>query len=416
MVGRLTPELDKRVVALGAARMADAMGKSFLVIALPLYIASESITGSTLGVSPSLLTGVILALFSVANSVVQPLAGRLSDLMGKRKIFVLAGLLLLTFVNLAFGWATQYWELLVLRTIQGVAAAFTIMASIALVNEGTSDDRRGGDMGLYNLFRLIGLAGGPLIAGFVLERGPFSVMNTTVSEFEMTFGIAAAFAFLGASIVLFLVEDPATTKPGPKELSFRIWDSEKREIQPIIILGIATLVMAACLALLAPIETVINEHLNQGPFLFSIEFAVMILVLSLLQPFVGRLTDSMGRRSFILIGLVGLVPFTLGQGMVETPSGMIIMRIFQGIFGALVFAPSLALAGDFASKGQSGLQLTVLTVSVGLGIALGQIASGFLIQFGYIVPFAAISALSLLAFLLVLTQVPDPDLGETILV
>ena len=31
---------DRRIIALGFARMADAMGNSFLIVVLPLFIAS----------------------------------------------------------------------------------------------------------------------------------------------------------------------------------------------------------------------------------------------------------------------------------------------------------------------------------------------------------------------------------------
>ena len=85
--------IDRRILALGGARMADAMGNSFLVIVLPLYVASEAVTGRLFGVPSSLVAGVVLALFGIASSVAQPMAGRISDRMGQRKVFVLWGLL-----------------------------------------------------------------------------------------------------------------------------------------------------------------------------------------------------------------------------------------------------------------------------------------------------------------------------------
>jgi len=126
---------DRRVLALAVARMADAMGNSFLIIVLPLYVASETVSGDLLGVPASLVAGVVLALFGVASSLTQPWAGHLSDRMGRRKPFVVGGLVVFAVVNLTFAAATQYWELFALRVVQGMAAAFTITASLALVNE-----------------------------------------------------------------------------------------------------------------------------------------------------------------------------------------------------------------------------------------------------------------------------------------
>jgi len=400
--------IDRRVLALAVARMADAMGNSFLIIVLPLYVASETVTGRVFGLPTSLVAGVVLALFGIASSIAQPLAGRLSDRVGRRKVFVLGGLLVFSVANLTFVWATQYWELFVLRIVQGSAAAFTITASIALVNEGTQAATRGRHMGIYNSFRLVGFGAGPLLASTLLEMGPFALPgDVLLSGYEVTFGVAAGAALVSAGLVAVLVEDPVETAPTPRRLALRIWDQTGRGLDPIFALGLATLVMAACVALLSAIEPEVNARLGQGPFLFSVEFVALIVSLAILQPVVGRASDEWGRRPFIVIGLVGLVPTTFGQGLVGAPWEMIVMRVLQGVAGAMVFAPALALAGDYTEKGQSGAQLSVLTVSFGLGIAVGQLTAGFFVQYGFVIPFGVGAGLAVGAAVLVYTQVHD---------
>lgn len=400
--------MDRRVLALAGARMADAMGNSFLVIVLPLYVASEAVTGELFGIPSSLVAGVVLALFGIASSIAQPLAGRLSDRMGRRKVFVLGGLLVFSVVNLTFAGATQYWELFALRIVQGTAAAFTITASIALVNEGSHAGSRGRHMGIYNSFRLVGFGAGPLLASVLLEIGPFHLFgDVVISGFDATFGVAAGAALLSAGMVTVLVEDPADTAPAPRRLALQVWDRTRGGLDPIFALGLATLVMAACFALLSAIEPEVNARLGQGPVLFAVEFVALIASLAVVQPFVGRASDSWGRRPFIIVGLVCLVPTTLGQGLVETPLAMIVVRVLQGVAGAMVFAPALALAGDYAAKGQSGAQLSVLTVSFGLGIAFGQLTAGFFAPYGFVIPFAVGAGLAAGAALLVYTQVHD---------
>jgi MFS family permease len=349
----------------------------------------------------------VLALFGIASSATQPLAGRLSDRAGKRKVFVLGGLLAFGGINLAFVWATQYWHLFLLRVVQGAAAAFTITASIALVNEGSQPATRGRHMGVYNSFRLVGFGAGPLLASAVLETGPFRLMGAEVTGFAVTFAAAAAAALLSAGMVVVLVDDPEETTPAPRRLALRVWRTDGGGLDPIFALGLATLVMAACIALLSSIEPEVNARLGQGPFLFSVEFVALIASLAVLQPFVGRASDTWGRRPFIIAGLVALVPTTLGQGLVEAPWEMIVMRVLQGGAGAMVFAPALALAGDYTDQGQSGAQLSVLTVSFGLGIATGQIAAGAFVQYGFVVPFIVGAGLAVGASLLVYTQVHD---------
>jgi MFS family permease len=401
---------DRRVLALALARMADAMGNSFLIIVLPLYVASEAVTGHLLGIPASLVAGVVLALFGIASSVTQPLAGHLSDRVGRRKPFVLGGLVVFAGVNLTFAGATQYWHLFGLRIVQGVAAAFTITASIALVNEVTRPERRGEHMGVYNSFRLVGFGAGPLLASTLIEMGPFQWSGLPVlTGFEATFIVAGATALVSTVLVALLVEESGGGHSTSRRLHLQVWDREGRGLDPIFVLGGATLVMAACMALLSAIEPEVNERLGQGPVLFSVEFVALIAILAVLQPIVGRASDTYGRKPFIVAGLIALGPTTLGQGLVQTPWQMIGMRVLQGGAAAMVFAPALALAGDHARKGESGAQLSVLTVSFGLGIASGQLLAGAFVPFGFIVPFGIGALLAAGSVVLVWTQVYAPS-------
>ena len=405
---------DQRVLALAIARMADAMGNSFLIIVLPLYVSSDAVTGALFGIPVSFVAGVVLALFGIASSLTQPLAGHLSDRFGCRKPFVIGGLLVFAVVNLSFGVATTYWELFVLRIVQGVAAAFTITASLALVNEGSEPERRGGNMGVYNSFRLVGFGAGPLLASVLVEMGPFRLPgNVLLSGFDATFLIAGATALVSTGLVVWLVRDPEEQSEAPRRLSLQVWDAARRRLDPIFALGLATLVMAACMALLSAIEPEVNQRLQQGPVWFAVEFVALIAALAALQPLVGRASDRRGRRPFILGGLIALVPTTVLQGFVTAPWEMIGMRMLQGVAGAFIFAPALALAGDYARKGASGAQLSVLTVAFGLGIAAGQLTAGAFVGYGFAVPFVIGGVLAVGAVVLVHTQVPTPSVQET---
>ncbi|MFP4624650.1 MAG: MFS transporter, partial [Gemmatimonadota bacterium] len=133
-----------------------------------------------------------------------------------------------------------------------------------------------------------------------------------------------------------------------------------------------------------------------------------ILSLAAAQPLIGTLSDRWGRKGFILAGSLFLIPTTLAQGLVVTSLGMLFARLAQGLAGAMVFSPALALAGDLARKGQSGLQLSVLTMAFGIGLSLGQLMAGFLVALGYTVPFATGAALAVIATLLVRTEVQEP--------
>jgi len=402
--------VDRRVLALSFARMADGVGNSFLIIVIPLYVASDLVDGATFGLGEAMVIGVILSIFGFVNSSFQPLTGRVSDRAGKRKAFILVGLGGLAVTNLAYVFAESYAALLLIRGLQGVSVAFIVPASVALVNELATTGDRGGNMGVYNTFRLIGFGAGPIAAGAVVNLGPYTLPSgPTVSGFNAAFYIATITALLSYLMVTVLITDPdATQANAGADLSIAIRDpSGKQLLDPIFTLGVVSLFMAAAIALFATIQPQVNARLEQGATWFGLQFAAFILAQVLLQTPIGRACDRYGRRPFILGGMIFLVPTTLVQGFIFSSELMFLARLGQGIAGAMVFAPALALAGDLAGEGESGSKLSILTMAFGFGIAVGPLSSGALIEYGFYAPFVFGTVLAVLGTILVYTQIEE---------
>lgn len=318
------------------------------------------------------------------------------------------GLVILAIANVSFALAADAPGLLGVRFAQGIGAALTITASVALVNELSTHGTRGGNMGVYNSFRLVGFGGGPLIAVVVVSSGPYRLGGTELSGFTATFAIAGLAAALSALAVLAFVRDTPWTAANPHRITLRV-RGEHQAFDTTFVLGVATLVMAASIALLATIEPIVNRRLAQGPIMFSFQFAALIAALAVLQPVTGRWSDRLGRARFVLWGLVALVPVTVVQGFVAASWQLIVARVAQGAAAAAVFAPALALAGELARDGESGSKLSVLTMSFALGLAVGQFASGFLVGYGFATPFLFGGALAAIGAALVHSQVRDPE-------
>lgn len=406
--------VDPQVLVLAIARMAESIGNSFLIVVLPLFIASEFITGNTFGLTEVALTGIVLSLFGFVNGSLQPFTGRLSDRVGRRKIFVVVGLVVLSASSASYAFATAYWHLFAVRIIQGFAGALIIPTTVALVNDLATTQNRGGNMGTYNTFRLIGFGGGPIAAGIVVAAGPYNlpVGETAVrlTGFDAAFGFAAVTALTSLVLIMALVRDP-DIKPTSAASSvgrFQIRDTTGNGfLDPVFTLGLVSFFMAAGIALFATLGDIINARLNQGPEMFGLQFAAFILAQILLQAPIGRATDFYGRKTFIVAGTVLLVPTTFVQGIILDPWVMFGARFLQGVAGAMVFAPALALAGDLAPDGQSGSTLSVITMAFMFGVAVGPLMSGFLVAFGFIVPFAFGAVLAGIGALLVVTQVEE---------
>jgi len=407
--------VDPQVLALAVARMTESIGNSFLIVVLPLFIGSEYLSGNTFGLTEVAITGIVLSLFGLVNSPLQPLTGRLSDRARRRKVFVLTGLVLIGVASFSYSLATVYWHLVGLRVLQGVAGALIIPTTVALVNDLASETNRGGNMGTYNTFRLIGFGFGPIAAGIVVSAGPYATdvgaISLAVNGFDAAFYIATLTASLSFALVSLFVSDPempATDAADSPLGGFSIRDGSGRGVlDPVFTLGVASFFMAVGIALFATLGGIVNERLAQDATMFGLQFAAFVLAQILLQAPIGRATDFFGRKPFIVLGMALLVPTTLVQGVVLDPWSMFAARFAQGVAGALVFAPALALAGDLAPAGRSGGTLSVLTMAFGFGVALGPLSSGFLVAFGFLVPFAFGAALAAAGAVLVWTQVEE---------
>ena len=111
---------------------------------------------------------VIAYLLSITVMIVS--AGRLADIVGRRRVF-LAGLLLFTLASLLCGAALDLWMLIAARALQGIGAAILMALTVALVRETVPKERTGSAMGLLGTMSAIGTALGPSLGGFLIA-GP----------------------------------------------------------------------------------------------------------------------------------------------------------------------------------------------------------------------------------------------------
>ncbi|WP_339317161.1 MFS transporter [Paenibacillus sp. FSL R10-2734] len=137
-------------------------GIGLVVPIMPTYMNELGISGSTVG--------LLVASFSLAQLLVSPFAGRLSDRIGRKKVIV-AGLIVFAFSELLFGLANVSWLLFVSRLLGGVGAALIMPAVMAYVADTTSFEERAKGMGLINAAITTGFIIGPGIGGYLAELG-----------------------------------------------------------------------------------------------------------------------------------------------------------------------------------------------------------------------------------------------------
>jgi MFS family permease len=395
--------ITRPVLALSIARMADAMGNSIIFIIIPLYVAKLPELFFPLPVP--VLVGLLVSLYGLVNSLLQPLMGALSDRIGRRKLLIQAGLALLAIGTFAFIYAVRFLDLMILRIIQGIGLAMTVTASMALMAAITKKENRGGSMGIYTTLRMAGFAIGPLIGGFLKVH----------LGFDAAFYAATAFILSSMLLVQIWVKDvsegPFFTETDSK--SFHVFDKSLLNAG-ILSAAMATFLMASSFSMVVTLENEFNEFLHMNAFDFSIAFSALMIGRLVFQVPLGRLSDYIGRKPLVLGGLLLMAPATVLLGEANTMLELTLIRIFQGIAAACIAAPAFAIAADLAKVGGEGRQMSIITTGFGLGIAFGPLLAGILAVFFFELPFLIGGMLSTIGAYVVYRYMPETVRGKAV--
>jgi DHA1 family multidrug resistance protein-like MFS transporter len=120
----------------------------------------------------------------------------------------------------------------------------------------------------------------------------------------------------------------------------------------------------------------------------------------LMSPLWGSLSDRIGRRPIIMIGLLGFSMsffiFGLADGHLWV---MYVSRILGGLFSGAATACAVAYVADITTAEERTKGMGLVGMSIGLGFIFGPAVGGILSKWGTEVPFFVASVLSLVTFI-----------------
>lgn len=154
--------------------------------------------------------------------------------------------------------------------------------------------------------------------------------------------------------------------------------SSSKKWQVLIGVGIATLLLGMDYTIvntcLDPIQAAFKVSINQLQWVmtgFGLTFCTFMAIS-------GRLGDMVGRRItlYISMGLFALV--SLGAGLSQDFTQLVIFRMLQGVFAAALFPCSMAIICQVFPKEQQGRALGLFVSVVGIGIAIGPVIGGLI--------------------------------------
>jgi MFS transporter, DHA1 family, tetracycline resistance protein len=146
-------------------------------------------------------------------------------------------------------------------------------------------------------------------------------------------------------------------------------------------------------------------------FLRGLLFACFSGMQFLFAPLWGRLSDRVGRRPVLLLGLAGsVVSYVLFAVAELTPFVLpllFISRLGAGIAGATISTASAYIA-DVTTPEQRGRGMALIGAAFGIGFTLGPVVGGLSSSLGSAAPGLFAAGFSALAFLFAWRNLPEP--------
>lgn len=399
------------LITLAMATLTASMGISVASVLLPTLTDNFSATVS------DVQWVVLVYLMSVTMMIVS--AGQLGDLFGHRRVLV-SGLLVFVAASLLSAMATSLAQLIAGRALQGLGGAILIALPMSIARDMVPTKQLGTAMGILGTTSAVGTALGPSLGGILLFW----------SDWRMAFWLLGGFA--GIALALSITSLPCASEP--KTASFRQMDFPGTFVLAIALAayalatsggasgipaspGLLIVIALITITLFVIIETrtssplvpmtllqdrrtglaflmnllvgtVMMSTLVVGPFylafsmglneaLVGLVMAVGPVVAALSGIPAGQLTDRLGAKRVMLIGLVQTISGLLCLAFLPRYFGVggyvIALILLTPAFQLFLAANNTAVLVD-ASKEQRGRISGLLGLSRNLGLMTGASA------------------------------------------
>jgi len=406
---RRNPRRHLALVLLCVAQFVDVLDVNAVIVALPTI-------GRDLGFAPEELQWVVTAYVLFFGGFLL-LAGRLADLFGRRRMFLL-GLGLFTVSSLLCGLAWSPLALVGSRAVQGLGAAIVAPAALAIISTTFPEGReRNFAMGVWTAVAAGGGAAGLVVGGlltdalgwewiffvnvpvgvasialsFVLleaDRGERAsrrldlpgALTVTAGLVLLVYGLTRAENVgFGSSLTLgtialallllaaFLFVEWRVSDPLVPLRIFRV-----RDLSGSALVAFANTATTSAVGILATLY--LQEVLDFSPTLAGL-LGLPLSLSVVAGSFLGsRLTGTLGARRTMALGLLGICAATLVTAGISAEAGVTYVVLGAALSGFALGCSAVASTTRGTSAvdaGERGLASGLLNSSAQVGTALG---------------------------------------------
>jgi MFS family permease len=263
--------------------------------------------------------GILLALYDVAEVILKPVFGSLSDRIGVKPVIV-GGLIAFAVASFCGIFAGTPVLLGVVRLGQGAAAAAFSPASSAAVARMAGSQAVGRYFGKYGSWKGLGYALGPLIGAALISLDGFP-------------GLFIALTLLATAAAVWVIiavpKLPVLSRPRYTLIDLIKQTVDRSFVIPTLVLAASTGALGVAVGFLPLLGTAL--HLG----LLGSMTAVTVLAISsaVTQPVVGRLRDGGGisTRTGTTAGLLTIATGIAALALIPTPVTLYLAALFIGV-------------------------------------------------------------------------------------
>ena len=389
--------------------------------ALLLRFVPESLKNTTLG--GVTFVGLILAM------VIQPLAGGLSDRTrsrwGRRRPWILVGVLLSLLILVGMALASSLWGLLAAYLFLQVASNVGHGPAQGLIPDLVPSERRGLASGIKNLFDMSGLVVTSLVAGQLMGG------DSPALVFAVTGGV------LGVSALITVATTPKETTPeepaldaGETSTGSRVRDLLRVNLRDypdyVWLLVSRLLILLGIYAVQSFAQYYVRDWLGMenpaqvtGNLLATIGLALTLLVFP-----AGLLSDRIGRKRLNVfagaLAALGIFLLVLARDM----SAVYVFGAIIGMATGIFVSVNWALATDLIPSEEAGKYLGLSNLATAGAGAASRLAGPLIdgvnalrpgAYWGYPTMFVVASASVLIGTLLLMLRVREQKPGFSVL-
>ncbi|KZD43409.1 hypothetical protein B4083_0809 [Bacillus cereus] len=339
---------------------------SSLYVTIPLTALFSDLFKVSLAQSAA--TGSI---FSVGFAIGCLLFGAISDKYGRKKV-IFIGLLALSIVSFFLGIVDSLFWLVILRGLQGIAAATFSPVALAYVVEMFPVEKKVTTIGFVSTgFLVAGIAG--------------QVISTAVSQhfgWHMVFFLLSIIYIITAVLVHYSLPKGETSQSntdilGPIKQMGKVFTHKS--------LVLSYMIAFVLLMAFVNMYTVLGNYLSSPTYNLTSEqilyFRLVGLFGMLLSPLAGRLTKRFGVRQVLQGGLLVAIFSLSSMGFISNLPLLVMMSICF-VIGIAISVPSLvSLVGQLGGEAR-GIAVSIYTFILFLGTSIGPIISIYFMKIG----------------------------------